>query len=52
MSVQAISATEIHRTIANNQIAELKLKDGTILKISPKSGQSNQQNYILKVKLI
>lgn len=51
MSVQAISPNEIHQTIASNQVTELKLKDGTILKIAPKTGQSAQQNFILKDKV-
>jgi len=51
MSVQAISPSEIHQTIATNQVTELQLKDGTILKISPKTEQSTQQNFILKEKV-
>ena len=51
MSVQAISPSEIHQTIATNQVTELQLKDVTILKISPKTEQSTQQNFILKEKV-
>lgn len=51
MSAQSISPAQIHQTIENNQVTELRLKDGTILKISPKTGQSTQQNFILKDKV-
>lgn len=51
MSVQAISRSEIHQTIASNQVTELQLKDGTILKITPGIDQSIQQNYLLKAKV-
>ena len=51
MSLQAISPAEIHQTIASNQVTELKLKDGTILKISPNKVQSTPQNFILNKKV-
>ena len=51
MSVKSISPTEVHQTIGSNQVTELKLKDGAILKISPKTGQSAQRNFILKAKV-
>ena len=49
-SNQEILPNEIHQTIANNQVSQLTLKDGTILKIS-ESKQSDQSNFILKDKV-
>ena len=51
MSVQSISPAQIHQTIESSQVTELRLKDGTILKITPKTGQTTQQNFILKDKV-
>ena len=42
-----ISQNEIFQTIATNQISELKLKDGTIMKISQNPGNSSYNNYNL-----
>ena len=44
MEPLTISSREIKQTIATNQVAQLQLKDGTILRIAPKTGQSNQKN--------
>ena len=46
-SLQTISQNEVYQTIATNQISELKLKDGTIMKIAPKTGKTSQANNIL-----
>ena len=45
-SVPTISSNEIHQTLENNQITEMTLKDGTIIKISPNSIPSNQNNLL------
>ena len=42
-----ISQNEIFQTIATNQISELQLKDGTVLKIIPNTNNSSQNNYNL-----
>ena len=41
------SPNDIFQTIATNQISEVKLKDGTIMKISPNTGNSSHNNYNL-----
>ena len=43
-SVPTISPNEIPPTLENNQIKEMTLRDGTIIKISPNSIPSNQNN--------
>ena len=48
-----IFPNEIPQTLAGNQdkISQLTLKDGTILKISPKTNELNQNNFILRDKI-
>ena len=41
-SLQTISQNEIYQTIATNQVSEIKLKDGSIMKIATKTSKSNQ----------
>ena len=45
--MSAISQNEIFQAIATNQISELKLKDGTIMKVMPETGNSSQNSYNL-----
>ena len=42
-----ISQNDLIQTLATNQISELKLKDGTIMKVMPENGNSSQNNYHL-----
>jgi len=49
-SIQTILPSEIHQTIASNQITELMLKDGTILKIKPNLGPLNKKKIIRRNK--
>ena len=48
-----IFPNEIKQTLAANQdqVSQLTLKDGTILKITPKTNLLNQNNFILKDKV-
>lgn len=46
ISVPTISPNDIFTTLDTNQITEISLKDGTILKITQSSNQSNQQNLM------
>ena len=46
ISVPTISPNDIFTTLDINQITEISLKDGTILKITQSSNQSNQQNLM------
>ena len=49
-SIQTILPSEIHQTIASNQITELMLKDGTILEITPNLGPLNKKKIIRRNK--
>ena len=41
-SLPTISQNEIYQTIATNQVSEIKLKDGSIMKIATKASKLNQ----------
>ena len=43
-----ITPNEIRQTIANNEISQILLKDGTILKVTQNIKEQNQNNYILR----
>ncbi len=41
---------EIHQTLESSQISEIKLKNGTILKVSPNFGQLNKKKLLRREK--
>ena len=45
--MKTISKNDLIQTLATNQISELKLKDGTIMKVMPETGNSSQNSYNL-----
>ena len=49
-TIQTILPNQVHQALLSNQISELKLKDGTILKITPKLNLLNKKNIILPGK--
>ena len=47
-SIQSITTDEVPQALASNQVTEILLKDGTILKLAGNSNTNSQEKYILR----
>ena len=47
-SVQSITTNEVPQALASNQVTEILLKDGTVLKLAGNSNKNSQEKYILR----
>jgi hypothetical protein len=47
-SIQSITTNEVPQALASNQVTEILLKDGTVLKLAGNSNTNSQEKYILR----
>jgi hypothetical protein len=47
-SIQSITTNEVPQALATNQVTEILLKDGTVLKLAGNSNSNSQEKYILR----
>jgi len=47
-SIQSITTNEVPQALATNQVTEILLKDGTVLKLAGNSNAKSQEKYILR----
>ena len=47
-SIQSITIDEVPQALASNQVTEILLKDGTVLKLAGNSNTNFQEKYILR----
>ncbi len=47
-SIQSIPVNEVPQKLATNQVTEIQLKDGTVLKLAGNSNRNSQEKYILR----
>lgn len=47
-SIQSITTNEVPQALATNQVTEILLKDGTVLKLAGNSNTNSQEKYILR----